>query len=280
MRSYAATLNRFSTHSVQTDGLLGPNCDGYTSGVVADDQYILSEAAGSISTAFASTGYLWACVAVGFELAQPVVVTPGVVASTFTIDNPTVKAGALVAPSVVASTFALGLVYVPQPGTAYPSPVFSTFALGTVTANIPVNYGNVVSGSANLPGGMNSTYFYARWTGWLKVSTPGIYIIGVNASDGCDLYIGNQPLVLALAASQTANSTTTFTNSARIELAANVNYPIVLEWQHGSSSSYECQLLWTPPGAVVPAVIPVTNIELTGYWWNTSSASPYPCTWY
>jgi hypothetical protein len=76
------------------------------------------------------------------------------------------------------------------------------------------------------------------------------------------------------------NSTTAYTQSQTVELAMNIAYPIVVEWQHGSGANYECQLLWTPPNTTTPVVIPTANLSLTGKWWNGTSADWYPTTWY
>ncbi len=104
-----------------------------------------------------------------------------------------------------------------------------------------VNYGNVVSGSNALPFGINTTYFYARLVGYLIPPTTGLYTIGVNSQDGCNLYLGSEPLfVNNLSASQSANSTLAFTQSGTILLTAGVYYPLLLEWQHGSGANYEC----------------------------------------
>gem|GEM_PF-5937534 len=169
----------------------------------------------------------------------------------------------------------------PQPGVANPGFVSATFNVGTVTAGIPINYGNQVTGSNAVPGGINSTYFYARFTGFLTVSTPGKYVFGLNVQDGGDLYIGTQPIVKTLATSLTANTVAAYnTTTGTVELAANILYPIVVEWQHGTGSSYELQLLWTPPGQTAPTVIPSSNLQITGYWWNGNSSLWYPTTWY
>jgi hypothetical protein len=78
-----------------------------------------------------------------------------------------------------------------------------------------------------------------------------MYTLGLNVADGGDLYIGEQPVVNTLGASQSAHSSTMYTQSSTIELAANIAYPLVIEWQHGTGADYECQLLWTPPGGSV-----------------------------
>lgn len=259
---------------------------GYTSGVVNADQYIANATANTVyGTSYGNSADYWACVACSFYPLLNVEVTPGQVGATFGVEPyPLVKAeaGATVFPAAVTSTFGMGLWFIPMPGTGYPFQVGATFGFATdIATGNPIDYGNVVSGSAQLPSGVNSTYFYARFTGWLQVPASGLYTIGVNCQDGCDLYIGTQPIVRALSASQTAYSTPAYTNYGQIELAKNVAYPLVLEWQHGSGASYECQLLWTPPANSLGAtVIPVSQLELSGYWWNGTSSSWYPNTWY
>src|SRR5208283_2889815 len=79
-----------------------------------------------------------------------------------------------------------------------------------------VNYGNVVAGSAALPAGVNITYFYARWTGYLIPPTTGMYTIGVNSANGCNLFIGTDPLFLNLITIQSANGTLAYTQSGTI----------------------------------------------------------------
>ncbi len=148
-----------------------------------------------------------------------------------------------------------------------------------------VNYGNVVSGSNALPFGINTTYFYARLVGYLIPPTTGLYTIGVNSQDGCNLYLGSEPLfVNKLSASQSANSTLAFTQSGTILLTAGVYYPLLLEWQHGSGANYECQLAWTPPLGSIQ-LIPITSLSdmegsvtgiLTGTWWNGTAGVWYP----
>lgn len=147
-----------------------------------------------------------------------------------------------------------------------------------------INFGNVVTGSAAKPGAINATFFYARWTGYLVPSVSGKYTLGLNVQGGANLFINDTPLVLAIASTLTANSTTTANRSGQIELTAGVHYPITVEWQHGTGSPYELQLLWIPPGGSVQ-VIPAGNLStsqtsvtsnITGTWWNGTSGLWYP----
>jgi len=147
-----------------------------------------------------------------------------------------------------------------------------------------INIGNVVSGSAALPAGVNSSYFYMRWVGYLIPSATGLYTIGVNCADGCNLFIGTQALVANLSASGSANSTLAYTQSGQMMLTAGVYYPITVEWQHGSGTSYELQLAWTAPLGSI-ALIPTGNLSssstsqngyLAGNAWNGTSLYFYP----
>jgi hypothetical protein len=254
---------------------------GFTSGVTDADQYRLNIAAGTIATAFGTSAGVWASVAVAFKSnSTSANADPSGVTSDFAVGSPSTSASSSVNASGVAADFTIGTA-LPGGGVSFaePSGLSISSGIGAATAGVPINYGNVVSGSSGLPTGINTTYFYARWTGWLTVTVPGIYTLGLNVEDGGDFYIGTQPVVLSLAAMETANSSDAYTNSSTVELAANIPYPIVIEWQHGSGANYECQLLWTPPGGSVE-LIPTSNISLSGKWWNTTSGDPYPQAWY
>ncbi len=179
----------------------------------------------------------------------------------------------------------------PTSNTATPTGVSMTTALGPTEPGVPIDYGNVVGTSSGLPPGVNSTYFYVRWVGWLTPSISGQYTVGLNYSDGADFYIGSQPIVTDLTGSQIANpedpsiGIPSYVTSSSIYLVKNVAYPVVIEWQHGGGADYELQFLWTPPSSTngppgEVQVIPEANISLTGSWWNGSETSWYPTVWY
>jgi hypothetical protein len=299
---------------------------GYTlSSVDNNVQYILSQASGSIATAFGTAKAPWAAVAIAFiaevsanagpssvgvtaatgtasglqtELADPsgVGVTSAVNDPT-TIANSTIDATgvSVVSAAGTANTLGssgaepLGVGVIAATGTALgggqhqnaaPSSVGVKAAVGEFTAGLPINYGNVVSGSSALPCGIAAIdYFYVRWTGWLTVPVSGLWTLGLNVSDGADFYIGSAFIVNVLSAAQTANALVEYTNSFQVELTAHISYPIVIEWQHAGGTAFECQLLWTPPASSVE-LIPTANLSLAGKWWVTSSGNPYPSTWY
>jgi hypothetical protein len=147
-----------------------------------------------------------------------------------------------------------------------------------------INFGNVVAGSAAKPGAVNGAFIYARWVGYLCPTVSGKYTLGTNSDGGVNLFIGDMPIIQVLGSSLTANSTTSYNNSGTTELTAGVFYPITLEWQHGSPTNYEIQLLWTPPGGSVQ-VIPSANLStskasvtgnITGTWWNGTAGLWYP----
>jgi hypothetical protein len=153
-----------------------------------------------------------------------------------------------------------------------------------MSTNSTLNLGNVVSGSAALPAAVNSTYFYARWTGFLIPTVTGLHTIGVNCEDGCNLYIGKQAIISDLSGSDVAHSSPAYTESGQIMLTAGVYYELTVEWAHGGGASYQMQLLWTPPLGSL-AVIPSTSLStsstsvsgnLAGAWWNGTSTLYYP----
>ena len=151
------------------------------------------------------------------------------------------------------------------------------------TTDAQVNYGITVAGSAALPAGVNTTYTYARWAGFLVPGVTGQYTIGVNSDDGANLFLGTTPIVSNLAVAQSASSTLAYTQSGKIMLTAGVYYPLLLEWQQGGGS-YEIQLAWTPPGGSIQ-LIPAANLStsntsvtsnLKGTWWNGTPGLYYP----
>ena len=242
---------------------LGVNAASETTG---QTQYILNEASGTIVTSWPSTQAYWAAATVAFKPNGPTVtVTPSGVSITSGVNSPSPSATATVTPSGVSITSAIN------------TPVIAIFD--------GIDFGNVVSTSGAIPSGVNSTYFYMRAVGYIVPSVTGQYTLGVNSKDGCNLYLAGQPVFPAnLTALQSANSSLAYTQSGTIMLTAGVYYPVVLEWQHGSGTSYECQLLWTPPSGSV-AVIPPTNLSTSATsltqtihttWWNGTSSLWYP----
>ena len=146
----------------------------------------------------------------------------------------------------------------------------------------PINYGNLLTGSAPLPAGINPTFFYVRWTGYLVPSITGQHTIGVNCTDGCNLLLAGTYMIANLVGPSTFGSQ--YSQSVVIELTAGVPYPLILEWQHGADAEYAMQLAWTPPLGS-PAVILWTNLfdttldvasALNAQWWNGTSGVWYP----
>jgi len=177
-------------------------------------------------------------------------------------------------------------------GNATPTGVSMVTALGPTQPGVPVDYGNGGGGtSAPLPPGVNSTYFYVRWVGFLTPSVSGVYTVGLNYSDGADFYIGSQAIVADLTGAQVSvppdpsTGIPEYVTSSQISLVKNVAYPVVIEWQHGGGADYELQFLWTPPSRTngpssITEVIPEANIALVGSWWNGTDTSWYPEIWY
>jgi hypothetical protein len=177
-------------------------------------------------------------------------------------------------------------------GTAAPAGVQMITALGPTQPGVPIDYGNGGGGSsAPLPPGVNDTYFYVRWVGYLTPSITGVYTVGLNYSDGADFYIGSQGVVQDLTGGQVSTvpdpstGIPEFVAASKITLTANVAYPVVIEWQHGGGPDYEIQFLWTPPSRTngppsETQIIPEANIALVGSWWNGTETSWYPENWY
>ena len=147
-----------------------------------------------------------------------------------------------------------------------------------------INYGNVVSGSSALPSGANTNYFYFRAVGYLIPPTTGVYTVGFNSSNGCNLIVGGQVIISNLKTTQTANSSLAYTQSMGINLTAGVWYQMAIEWQYGAGSAYECQFIWTLPKGT-PALVPSTSLStssttITGSLaadvWNGTSLMWYP----
>lgn len=131
---------------------------------------------------------------------------------------------------------------------------------------MPINYGNVVSGSAAVPAGTNGTFFYCRITGFLVPTITGSYTIGVNCGDGCSLFIGPQSacLIDGIDDANVPLSSLGYGKSAKIDLTAGQFYPFVIEWQHGGSGDYELQLIWTPPGGTMALVPDASLSDIAG----------------
>jgi hypothetical protein len=121
----------------------------------------------------------------------------------------------------------------------------------TTTIDGPIDYGFTQS----LPAGIGSTYFYARFVGYIIPPLTGAYVFGLNSQDGANLFVNGQSLILDLQNNHTANvAGTPTTTSSAIILTANGRYPIVLEWGHGTGATSNLELLWQPPGQTMQPV--------------------------
>jgi len=157
-----------------------------------------------------------------------------------------------------------------------------------ITAYAPINFGNIVAGSNAIPVTILGSYFYARFTGILVPLVSGLYTIGVNCQDGCNVFLGTQELVSNATGIDVAFSTLQYTRSTQQYLTAGIQYPIIIEWVvgvGGASVGYQLQLIWTPPASNTPVLIPATVLtndtasitgSLSGSWWNGTSALYYP----
>ena len=149
-----------------------------------------------------------------------------------------------------------------------------------------VNYGNAgYSHMSGLPSNVNSTYIYARWTGFIVPTTTGEYTIGINFSGGANLFVCGQTVGPdAITANYSIASNLTYNNDATILLIAGEYYPVVIEWQQSTKSTYGIQLIWTLPSGT-KQLIPTANLSssassvtgsLSGTWWNGTPGLWYP----
>lgn len=124
--------------------------------------------------------------------------------------------------------------------------------------------------------GINSTYFYARWTGFVTIPASGTWNFALKCTDGGNLFVNQTQIVGALTTNGAVNS------NGNIALNAGA-VPIVCEWQVGTDAP-SLQVLWTPPAgsqALIPASAMSKSLNqvtgfLLGYWWNGSAAFWHP----
>ena len=127
-----------------------------------------------------------------------------------------------------------------------------------------------------LPAGVNSTFGYARWTGWLFVPASGTYGFRIVSTNGSNLWVNKVELV-----AQLQNAGSIDVGAAAALVAGQV--PIVVEWQWASAPNL--QVYWTPP-ASSEELIPNTVLSralgmtpsgfLVGHWWDGTEANWYP----
>ncbi len=130
--------------------------------------------------------------------------------------------------------------------------------------------------AANLPTGVNGTYVYGRWTGWLTAPATGDYTFTLKSTDGSNLFVNKKQLVGDLTAVGAVD------NSGTIALIANKPVPIVVEWQWATDAP---QLSLSYSGGGSAGLVPNTWLSnsinqvsgfLLGYWVNGSEANWYP----
>ena len=267
---------------------------GYTAGLTAADQYILNDTSASQSTAFGTSETYSLVVAGAFKnyFANATASPSGVSCSTAT-HAPAGSGAGKASTTGTTMASAVGTAVGSLAAIATATGVRMTSAHGTPLPSFTweCDFGSVVAGSAPLPGGVNSTYFYARFVGYLVPSITGVYTVGVNASGGVNLYIAGNGIITNLSpGNDTANSTLAYTRSNNITLTAGIFYALVLEWQNGLETP-ELQLLWTPPGESVQlinmtnvsdrnsGVVSVPTEHINSTWWNGTSGLWYPPKW-
>jgi len=127
----------------------------------------------------------------------------------------------------------------------------------------------------SLPAGVNATYGYARWTGWLKIAVAGVYAFNLVSVGGANLFVNQTQLIGGLTAASTSAS-------ANATLAVGM-VPVIVEWQW-STTTPALALKWTPPGGssvLIPADVMSNSLNqvsgyLLGYYWNGSAANWHP----
>jgi hypothetical protein len=109
--------------------------------------------------------------------------------------------------------------------------------------------------------------FSVRWTGAIRTFAAGTYTFGVLHDDGARLWVNGQLLIDAWKSSQATFDT------ASIDLAANSDYYIVLEYFEGAGNAV-CELHWQPPGDVMDPMLPT---ELRPLYDKNLDAIPDSC---
>ena len=154
---------------------------GYTAGLTTSDQYILNDTSASQSTAFGTSDTFSLVVAGAFKnyFANATAYPSGVSCSS--ADHAPAGSGAGKA-STTGTTMAsaVGTAVGSLAALAAATGLRMTSAYGTPLPSFTwkCDFGSVVAGSAPLPGGVNSTYFYARFVGYLVPSITGVYTVG------------------------------------------------------------------------------------------------------
>lgn len=127
-----------------------------------------------------------------------------------------------------------------------------------------------------LPAGVNNTYGYARWAGWLNIQAAGTYQFTVSANNGANLFVNKVQLIGSL------TSAGPIIVTSPLALVPGM-VPIVVEWQWVAAPSLSVQ--WTLPGSAVGTPIPASALSrslnqitqfLVGFWFNGSAAFWYP----
>ena len=270
---------------------------GYTAGLTTSDQYdqyILNDTSASQSTAFGTGDVAFSLVVAGaFKNFVNATASPFGVSATSADHAPTGSGAGKASTTGNAMSSAVGTAFGSLAAIANAAGVRMTSAQGTPLPSFTweCDFGSVVAGSEPLPGGVNSTYSYARFVGYLVPSITGVYTVGVNASGGVNLYIAGNGIITNLSpGNDTANSTLAYTRSNNITLTAGIFYALVLEWQNGLETP-ELQLLWTPPNEGVQlvnmvnvsdrasGVVAVPTKHINSTWWNGTSGLWYPPKW-
>ena len=101
------------------------------------------------------------------------------------------------------------------------------------------------------PGLGLSHHFAIRWTGVLRIDTPGSYVLATESDDGSRLTVGEVMI---------DNSGIHPMNIRRMRADLKAGWlPLTLEFAQGGGDA-GCRLLWQPPGATNLVPIPTANL--------------------
>ena len=137
-----------------------------------------------------------------------------------------------------------------------------------VTYDGPLNFGA-------LPNGVNSTYGYARWAGWLNIAVAGTYNFNLVSTGGSNLFVNKVQLIGNLTAASSSASANATLQKGMV--------PICVEWQW-STVAPSLSLKWTSPSSsqvLLPNTVLSRSVNqvsgfIVGYFWNGSVANWMP----
>ncbi len=131
--------------------------------------------------------------------------------------------------------------------------------LKAVRDDATVNFADLslTNNATGLPdAGLSTNTFSVRWLGKVLTTAAGTYKFSTICDDGERLWVNGQLVVDSWVTGST-------TRSGSIDLAANTQYDLVMEYFNSGSAS-SAKLLWTPPGDLTTVAIPAEYLFLPG----------------